>query len=78
MQTVLELQGVGSFVAGAEVVVFGMERKECKGSFVFAATCRRAARSSPVSCELMCYSFSESCVAVAIEQEQNGECGECS
>jgi hypothetical protein len=33
MQTVLESQGVGSFVAGAEVVVSGMEGKECKESF---------------------------------------------
>lgn len=60
MRTVLGLQGVGSFVAGTEVVVVGMEGNECKESFMLAVTCRRVAMSSPMSCELMCCSLSES------------------
>ena len=54
------LQGLGGFVAGTEVVVVGMEGNECKESSMLAVTCRRAARSSPMSCESMCCSLSES------------------
>lgn len=58
MQTVL--QGVGSFLAGAEVVVVGMEGNECPESFVLDVTCQRAAGSSPVACEVIDCSFGES------------------
>ena len=58
MQTVL--QGVGSFLAGAEVVVVGIEGNEYKESFVLDVTCRRATRSSPMACEVIDFSVSES------------------
>ena len=66
----VELQGVGSLVAGAEVVIVGMEEDEYDESFMLVVTCQNTARSSPMSYGLICCSLSESQAATAAEGGQ--------
>lgn len=60
MQVILKLESMGSFVAGAEVVVVGREKDEYDESFMLVVTCHKAANCLPISCQLMCCSFTDS------------------